>query len=89
MLEFELRAGSMLCYRPPIHSQRIWRHLQFMEKSGERWWPMFGGVYVLIARKREANARLVQSVARVRPKLTPSLVRPAASSRHERGHDIH
>jgi len=89
LLDFELRAGSMLCYRPPLYNQRIWRHLQFMEKAGERWWPMFGGVYVLIARKREVNARLIQSVKRARPKFTPGLVRPAASSRHERNHDIH
>jgi len=89
LLDFELRAGSMLCYRPPIRSQRIAQQLLFLEKAGERWWPMFGGVYVLIARKREANARLVQSVKRARPKFAPSLVRPAASSRHERNHDIH
>ncbi len=89
LLDFELRAGSMLCYRPPIYSRQIWRHLQFMEKAGERWWPMFGGVYVLIARKREMGMRLLSSARRVRPKLTPGLVRPAASTSNERSHDIH
>ncbi len=52
LLDFELTQGSMLFYRPPFGRQRWMDRLSFMERMGDRWWPLGGAVYVLVAQKR-------------------------------------
>jgi SAM-dependent methyltransferase len=59
LLGFELDGGRFGCYAPPF-SQRQWlERFGFMEKAGERWWPICGSVYVVRAVKRVAGMRLV------------------------------
>ena len=59
LLSFELNGGRFGCYAPPF-SQAMWlERSAFMEKAGERWWPIAGGVYVVRAIKRTAGMRLV------------------------------
>ncbi len=55
LLEFELTQGSMLYYRPPLKRQRWMDRLFFLERMGDRWWPLGAAVYVLVARKRVAG----------------------------------
>lgn len=52
LLGFTFLGASMLEYRPPIANPKIRSKLQFMEKMGERWWPVCGAVYVLVAKKQ-------------------------------------
>lgn len=59
LLGFELNGGRFGCYLPPF-SQTPWlERFAFMEKAGERWWPICGGVYVVRAVKRVAGMRRV------------------------------
>src|SRR5216117_515400 len=59
LLGFELTGGRFGCYAPPF-SQRLWlERVGFMEKAGDRWWPICGGVYVVRAIKRNVGMRLV------------------------------
>jgi len=39
-------------YRPPIKNRQVMQRLRFMEKLGQRLWPITGAGYVLVARKR-------------------------------------
>lgn len=52
LLDFELVQGSMLYYRPPLASEAGMERLRFLDKAGDRWWPMAGAVYLLVAKKR-------------------------------------
>ena len=52
LLDFELTHGSMLYYRPPLKRRRLMDHLFFLERIGDRWWPMAAAVYVVVAKKR-------------------------------------
>lgn len=52
LLDFELVQGSMLYYRPPLRSETTMDRLRFLDKAGDRWWPMAGAVYLLVAKKR-------------------------------------
>jgi SAM-dependent methyltransferase len=52
LLDFECTHGSLLYYRPPVSGDRAMDRLFFMEKAGDRWWPLMAGVYLLVARKR-------------------------------------
>jgi SAM-dependent methyltransferase len=59
LLGFELNGGRFGCYAPPV-SQAMWlQRFAFMEKAGDRWWPICGGVYVVRAVKRVQGMRLV------------------------------
>jgi len=52
LLDFELTHGSVLYYRPPLKRQRLMDRLFFLERIGDRWWPLAGAVYVVVAKKR-------------------------------------
>lgn len=59
LLGFEITGGQMSCYAPPCVQQKWLDRFGFMEKAGDRWWPMAGGVYFLQAVKRVRGMRLI------------------------------
>ncbi|MCX7892629.1 MAG: class I SAM-dependent methyltransferase [Burkholderiales bacterium] len=59
LLGFELNGGKFGCYAPPFANAAWLRRSAFLEKAGDRWWPIAGGVYVVRAVKRVAGMRLV------------------------------
>jgi SAM-dependent methyltransferase len=52
LLDFECTQGGMLYYRPPVRREHWMDRLYFLEKAGDRWWPMMAAVYMVIAKKR-------------------------------------
>ena len=59
LLGFELTGGRFGCYAPPLSQSRWLERFAFMEKAGDRWWPICGGAYVVRAVKRNVGMRLV------------------------------
>ena len=59
LLSFELNGGRFGCYAPPFAQAHWLERSAFMEKAGDRWWPIAGGVYVVRAIKRTIGMRLV------------------------------
>jgi SAM-dependent methyltransferase len=59
LLGFELNGGRFGCYAPPVTQPKWLQRYAFMEKAGDRWWPICGGVYVVRAVKRVQGMRLV------------------------------
>lgn len=59
LLGFEIVGGQMSCYAPPCSQQKWLDRFGFMDKAGDRWWPMGGGVYFLQAVKRVHGMRLI------------------------------
>jgi SAM-dependent methyltransferase len=76
LLSFEVEGGRFGCYRPPFTSARWFSRMGWIEHLGERWWPVFGAVYLLVAVKRVRGMRLVGLVQRqhLRPKAAPAVV---------------
>ena len=60
LLNLDIDAGRFGCYRPGLHSQTWFDRLGWMEKAGDRWWPILGGVYFLQAVKRVRGVRMIQ-----------------------------
>lgn len=52
LLDFELSRGNMLYYRPPLQHEGLRDRFYFLEKMGDRWWPLGAAVYLVIAKKR-------------------------------------
>ncbi len=59
LLSFEVEGGRFGCYRPPWRSARWLERSAWLERVGERWWPVLGAVYFLVAVKRVRGMRLV------------------------------
>ncbi|MCC6609624.1 MAG: class I SAM-dependent methyltransferase [Burkholderiales bacterium] len=59
LLGFELNGGRLGCYAPPFAQAKWLQRFAFMEKAGDRWWPIAGGVYVVRAKKRTQAMRIV------------------------------
>ena len=69
LLGFEIVGGRFAAYAPPFH-QRPWlERYSFLEKAGDRWWAVGGGVYFLHAIKR------VPSMRPLKPQWNERLVR--------------
>jgi SAM-dependent methyltransferase len=59
LLGFEVEAGRFGCWRPPCASERWLQRHAWMDRLGDRWWPVLGAVYYLHAVKRVRGMRLV------------------------------
>jgi SAM-dependent methyltransferase len=68
LLSFEIEAGKFGCYRPPWTTDKWLARAAWMETSGERWWPVLGAVYFLVAVRRVRGMRLIGRVRRERVK---------------------
>ena len=62
LLSFEFARGRYGCYAPSARTAAWLHRWRFMEKAGDRWWPMFGAVYLLTAVKRVRGMRLIGTV---------------------------
>jgi SAM-dependent methyltransferase len=82
LLSFEVEGGSFGCYRPPVTSQKWLDRFAWVERSGDRWWPVLGAAYFLVAVKRVRGMRLVGMVRqqRSKSKSAPAVV----ANRHRR-----
>lgn len=59
LLGFDVSAGRLVCYVPPLEGERVRRRFGFMEPAGDRWWAIGGAVYMLQAIKRVRGMRLL------------------------------
>ncbi|UUX97739.1 class I SAM-dependent methyltransferase [Aquabacterium sp. J223] len=82
LLGFEVEGGRFGCYRPPVHSQRWLQRFGWMEPAGDRWWPVFGAAFLLVAVKRVRAMRLVGLAKR--EKRAPAVAPAVAAHRHHR-----
>jgi SAM-dependent methyltransferase len=81
LLSFEVEAGRFGLYRPPMASQKWLTRFEWTERVGERWWPVFGAVYFVVAVKRVRGMRLVGLVRAQRavPQAAPA---PVVATHH-------
>ncbi|MBB2929948.1 class I SAM-dependent methyltransferase [Paraburkholderia silvatlantica] len=79
LLGFELERGRFGCYRPPLATDQWLGRYGFMEAAGDRWWPIFGAIYMVTAIKRVRGMRLVGPLKVKKPVLAASL-KPAATT---------
>lgn len=52
LLDLQVTHGKMLYYRPPMQHESVMHRIDFLDKAGDRWWPLMAGVYLVVAKKR-------------------------------------
>ena len=80
LLSFELERARYGCYRPPCRTQQWLDRMAFMERAGDRWWPICGAVYFVAAIKRVRGMRLVGPVWK---KVAPVRIAAAAAPQRQ------
>ena len=81
LLGFEVEAGRFGCWRPPLRSEQWLERFAWMDSLGDRWWPVLGGVYFVVAVKRVRGMRLVGLLKPERRKVSAA---PAAVAHRHR-----
>jgi SAM-dependent methyltransferase len=59
LLNFEVETGNFGCYRPALTTEHWLARFDWMDRAGERWWPILGAVYFIVATKRVRGIKLV------------------------------
>lgn len=59
LLGFDVIGGRLDGYAPPFSSELWLNRFAWLEKAGDRWWPIAGGVYFLRATKKVAGMRVI------------------------------
>ena len=59
LLNFSLDRGHFGCYKLPLQGESVMGKMNFLEKMGNRWWPIFGAVFLVSAIKRQQGIRMV------------------------------
>lgn len=81
LLSFDIELGRFGCWRPPWNSQKWLDRFRWIEPVGERWWPVLGAVYVLVAVRRVHGMRLV---GRIKRRRVAAGAAPAVATNHRR-----
>jgi SAM-dependent methyltransferase len=80
LLNMEVSQSYFGCYAPPFNNTEWLQRFHFLENAGQRWWPVFGGAYVIHAIKRVAGMRLIGPAWKTKRVSTADAV--AATHRH-------
>ncbi|MCU7904712.1 MAG: class I SAM-dependent methyltransferase [Candidatus Thiodiazotropha sp. (ex Epidulcina cf. delphinae)] len=80
LLGFDLEEVVYLNYRPPLRNQAIMQKLAFMEGFGQKVYPLFGGVYVILAVKREVAMTPIRPKWLVKKRVLPTAAEPTTRS---------
>jgi SAM-dependent methyltransferase len=79
LLDFELLESEYFFYRPPLQNMSFMQRLSFLEKLGKYCWPVFGGAYVIVAKKRVIPLTPVKMRWRARRQvITSGIIEPTA-----------
>ncbi len=82
LLSFEVEGGRFGCYVPPVRSPVWLERFGWMEPLGDRWWPVLGGVYAVMAIKRVRGMRLVGLARQAKGVKAPA--HAVVTQRHQR-----
>jgi SAM-dependent methyltransferase len=75
LLGFEVEIGRFGCWRPALKSQAWLDRFAWVDRVADRWWPVLGSVYFLVAVKRVRGMHLVGKLKTERRKAhVPSAV---------------
>ena len=80
LLGFDVVGGRFDCYAPPFTQEKWLRRFSFFENTGDRWWPITGGVYYLRATKKVIGMRVLAPAWERRERRMRALA-PAARAR--------
>ena len=90
LLELELESAEFGCYQPAVRGARTLARFGWLERMGQRWWPILGATYCIVAVKRVRRPLLMGQSWRKRAaavgKQTSVAGRVAPTGKHKESH---
>ena len=86
LLSFEVESSTFGCWRPAMTSEKWLARYEWMDSLGERWWPIFGAAYFIVAVKRVRGVKLIGPAWRRARALATAPVPLAPRSHRARPH---
>jgi SAM-dependent methyltransferase len=77
LLNYSLDRGHFGCYKLPLQGEASMTRMDFLEPMGNRWWPIFGAVFLVSAIKRQKGMRLI---GQVQPLRVPAITQLAPAA---------
>lgn len=75
LLGYDIDVARTYFYRPPLNRRWAMEKFGFLDGIGERFWPAFGGAYVIVAKKRVTSLTPIGPIwKRRRTMVRPDLV---------------
>jgi SAM-dependent methyltransferase len=74
LLNFEVESSSFGCYRPSFKTERWLERFDWLDHVGDRWWPIFGAAYFLVAVKRVRGIKLIGPAWKAKPSIATAPV---------------
>ena len=65
LLNFDVEPGHFGCYRPAVKSEGMLQRFAWMDKLGEKYWPILGAVYFVVAVKRVRGMRMISPIKKL------------------------
>ena len=87
LLGFEVETSSFGCWRPALATEKWLERYAWMDGLGERWWPIFGAVYFVVAVKRVRGIKLI-GPAWKKAKRLASAPMPVANRSHRESSEL-
>lgn len=87
LLGFEVESSQFGCYRPAMASDKWLDRYQWMDRAGDRWWPILGAAYSLVAVKRVRGMKLLGASWKNSQPLPAAPVPLANKTRRERAQE--
>lgn len=72
LLGFDIAYTRFFFYRPPVQHMGIIHRLAFVERLGNRLWPIFGGLYIVVAKKKVVTLTPIKPRWRPRRSFIPA-----------------
>ena len=82
LLGFEVEQADFGCYRPSVQNEQWLQRTAWMDRMGERWWPIFGSAYFFVAVKRVKGMHLLAPNWKHAKARAPQSI-PVANRRHD------
>lgn len=81
LLNFEVEVVRFGCWRPAFTTDKWLDRFDWMDRLGERWWPILGAAYFIVAVKRVPGVKLMGASWKRRAKIATAPV-PLANRGH-------
>jgi SAM-dependent methyltransferase len=65
LLNFDVEPGHFGCYRPAVRGSGMLQRFAWIDKLGERYWPILGAVYCVVAVKRMRGMRMISPIKKL------------------------
>jgi SAM-dependent methyltransferase len=65
LLNFDVEPSHFGCYRPAVRNDGMLQRFAWLDKVGQRYWPIFGAVYFVVAVKRIRGMRMISPIKKL------------------------